>query len=177
MEQREHRTFAEGILTGLVGAVVAGVWFLLVDLARGKPLATPNTLGQVFVARDTVPSPHIVPQAVLEYSILHVVAFAILGIALVWMAHLASRNPTLRMGVWLGLVIGFLCFLGFLVMLASVTDQRLPWITATGGSLLGVASMALYLWKRHPRLRGSFDEAPLGAEVKPPPHPPGVSRQ
>jgi hypothetical protein len=55
-------------------------------------------------------------------------------------------------------------------------DQQLPWVTAIGDSLLGMASMALYLWKRHPRLRGSFDEAPLGAEVKPPPHPTGVPR-
>jgi uncharacterized membrane protein YgdD (TMEM256/DUF423 family) len=177
MKQREHRTFAEGILTGLVGAIVVGVWFLLVDVARGKPLATPNTLGQVFVARDTMPSAHIMPQAVLEYSILHLVTFAVLGIVLVWLAHLASRNPTLRMGVWLGLVIGFLSFTGLLVMLANLTEQRLPWITAIGGSLLGVASMGLYLWKRHPRLRGSFDEAPLGAEVKPPPHPPGFPRR
>ena len=58
-----------------------------------------------------------------------------------------------------------------------VSDQQLPWVTAIGDSLVGMASMALYLWKRHPRLHGSFDEAPLGAEVKPPPHRTGVPRR
>ena len=168
---RQHKIFGEGLLTGLVGAIVAGVWFLLVDVARGTPLATPNTLGQVFVARDTMPTPQIMPQAVVEYSILHVVAFMVLGIALVGLTHLASRNPSLRMGVWLGLVIGFLYFLGILVMLAHITDHPLPWMTTIGASFVSMAAMAWFLWARHPRLRGTFDEAPLGAEVKPPPHP------
>jgi uncharacterized membrane protein YgdD (TMEM256/DUF423 family) len=177
MQEREHKTIPEGILTGLVGAIVVAVWYLVGDFGRGKPLSTPSVLGQVFVGRDTLPTDQIVPQAVAEYSLLHLVVFAVLGIGLVWLTHLASRNPSLRMGVWLGMVIGFLLFLGHLVMLASLTDQRLPWLTAIGGSVLGIGSMALYLWKRHPRLRGSFDEAPLGAEVKPPPHPPGVPRR
>ncbi len=177
MQERQHKTFAEGILTGLVGAIVVAVWYLVVDLGRGKPLSTPNVLGQVFVRRDMLPTDRIVPQAVAEYSLLHLIVFAALGIGLVWLTHLATRNPSLRMGVWLGVVIGFLLFLGHLVMLSSITHQRLPWLTAIGGSVLGIGSMALYLWKRHPRLRGSFDEAPLGAEVKPPPHPPGVPRQ
>jgi hypothetical protein len=27
-------------------------------------------------------------------------------------------------------------------------------------------------WRRHPRLAHSFDQAPLGSEIPPPPHPP-----
>lgn len=177
MVEREHRTVREGILTGLVGAVVVAVWYLVVDFGRGQPLATPNVLGQVFVGRDTTPSAHIVSQAVAEYSVLHFLVFFAIGIGLVWLTHLASRNPALRMGVWLGLVIGFLLFLGHLVMLYSLSDQRFPWVSAVGGSILGIGAMAIYLWNRHPGLRSSFDEAPLGAEVKPPPHPRGTPRQ
>jgi uncharacterized membrane protein YgdD (TMEM256/DUF423 family) len=177
MQERQHRTFAEGLLTGLVGAIVVAVWYLILDVAHGQPLSTPNVLGQVFVRGDTVPTAHIIPQAVAEFSVLHLIVFLVLGVGLVWLAHLASRNPSLRMGVWLGLVIGFLLFLGHLVMLAMITRQRLPWLTAIGGSILGIGSMALFLWNRHPRLRGSFEEMPLGAEVKPPPHPPGVPRR
>jgi len=56
---------------------------------------------------------------------------------------------------------------------ATATGERLsPWPVVTG-SLLGVLGMAGYLWRRHPRLRRSFDQAPLGAEVPSPPHPPG----
>ena len=74
------------------------------------------------------------------------------------------------------MIIGFLLFLGHLVMLYSLTDQRFPWLTSLGGSVLGVGSMAWFLWRRHPSLRGTFDQASLGSEVKPPPHPPGPAR-
>jgi hypothetical protein len=166
----------EGILTGLIGAVVVAVWFLVVDLGRGQPLYTLNVLGQVFAGRDTMPTVHILPQAVAEYSLLHFALFFMLGIALVGLARLATRNPSLRMGVWLGLVIAFLFFLGFQFMLYSATDQRFPWWPGLGGSVLGIGAMGLYVWRGHPGLRGTFQKAPLGDEVKPPPHPPGSSR-
>jgi hypothetical protein len=111
------------------------------------------------------------PQAVIDYSLLHFASFFVLGIGLTWLTHLASRNPTLRMGVWLGLVISFAYFLGFMFMLYTATDQRFPWWSALVGSVLGIGSMAWYLWRRHPHLRGTFQEAPLGSEVRPPPHP------
>jgi uncharacterized membrane protein YgdD (TMEM256/DUF423 family) len=171
MQQREHSTVPEGLLTGLIGGIVVAVWYFAVDLGRGQLLHTPNVLGQVFVGGDTMPTAQILPQAVAQYSLLHFGVFFLLGIALVALAHLATRNPSLRMGVWLGLVIGSLLFLGFLFMLYSATDERFPWWPALGGSVLGIGSMALFLWRRHPALRGTFDQAPLGDEVKPPPHP------
>jgi hypothetical protein len=176
MSRREHSVLGEGALTGLIGGAVVAVWYLIIDMAKGQPLHTPNVLGQVFVGRDTTPGFHIVPQAVAEYSILHFAVFILVGLLLVWLAHLSARNPSLRMGVWLGLVIGFMFILGHLVMFYSLTDQRFPWFTSVGGGILGVGSMAWLLWRRHPSLRGTFDEAPLGAEVKPPPHPPGPAR-
>jgi uncharacterized membrane protein YgdD (TMEM256/DUF423 family) len=177
MDHQQHSTLREGLLTGLIGGLVVAVWYLALDLGRGQPFYTPNVLGQVFVGRDTGPSLHVIPQAVAQYSLLHFGVFLVLGVALVALAHLATRNPSLRMGVWLGLVIGFLFFLGLLLMLYSLTDQRFPWWPALGGSVLGIGSMALYLWRRHPALRGTFDKAALGAEVKPPPHPPGSPRR
>jgi hypothetical protein len=81
------------------------------------------------------------------------------------------------MGVWLGLVIAFGCFLGFLFTLYTATDQRFPWWSSLVGSVLGFGSMGWYLWRRHPYLRRTFREVPLGSEVKPPPHPPGGARR
>ena len=86
--------------------------------------------------------------------------------------HMASRNIALRMGVWIGLVVTFGLFSGLTYMMGMATGERLsPW-SVVSGSLLGVLGMGGYLWRRHPRLSRSFDEAPLGSEVKPPPHPP-----
>ena len=175
---REHSVVREGLLTGLVGGLIVAVWYLIYDAGQGQIGHTPNILGQVFVQRDTMPAVRVVsPAAVTDYALLHFASFFILGIVLTWLTHLASRNPSLRMAVWLGLVIAFAYFLGLLVMLYAATDQRLPWPSAVVGSVLGIGSMGLMLWRRHPHLRSTFREAPLGSEIKPPVHPPGGSRR
>jgi uncharacterized protein DUF2530 len=172
-----HSTLREGLLTGLLGGLVVAAWYAAVDIGRGQPLYTPSVLGQVFLAGDTIPSVrNIVPQAVAEYSLLHFGFFFLLGIALVALTHMASRNPALRMGVLIGLAVALVFFLGFMVVLYSDTRQRFPWMTAFAGGVLGIGSMGIYLWQRHPGLRGTFREAPLGDEVRAPPHPPGSPR-
>jgi hypothetical protein len=177
MGDQQHSTIKEGLLTGLIGGLVVAAWYFAFDVGRGAPLHTPNILGQVFVGRDTMPAVRqIMPQAVLQYSLLHFLFFFALGIALTALTHLASRNPALRMGVWIGLVVGFLFFLGLLRTLSSLTDERFPLWASVGGSLLGIGSMGFYLWRRHPGLRGTFDDAALGDEVRSPPHPPGASQ-
>lgn len=176
MGSREHSTVGEGLLTGLIGGLIVFAWYFAFDVGRGQPLHTPNVLGQVFVG-DTMPAVRqILPMAVVQYSLLHFAFFFALGIALTALTHLATRNPALRMGVWIGLVVGFLFFLGVLRTLSSLTDERFPLWASVGGSVLGIGAMGFYLWRRHPALRGSFDRAPLGDEVKAPPHPPGASK-
>jgi hypothetical protein len=178
MNHQKHSTWREGIVTGLIGGIVAAVWHLVIDLGRGEPFYTPNVLGQVFLGGDITPTVRsIVPQAVAGYALLHFAVFILLGIALVSLTHMAGRNPAFRMGVWLSLVIAFLFSLGFLLVLYWATHQRFPWLPAVGGSILGVSSMGIYLWRNHPRLRKSIQEEPLGAEVRSPPHPPGGSRR
>jgi hypothetical protein len=173
-----HSTLREGLLTGLLGGLVVAVWYAVVDFSRGQPFYTPNVLGQVFAAGDTTPAVHTVaPQAVAEFSLLHFGIFLLLGVLLTALTHMASRHPALRMGVWLGLVIAFVFFLGFLFVLYSVTHQRFPWMTAFAGGVLGIGSMAIRLWRQHPGLRGTFREAPLGDEVRSPPHPTSPPRR
>jgi hypothetical protein len=177
MHVQEHSTVREGVVTGVIGAVIVAAWYLIVDTAGGQPLHTPNVLGKIFFHGDVNPGARqIVPQVVLGYTLFHFVVFVLVGMGLALLVHLATRNLALRMGVWIGLVVAFGLFAGITYMLGVSTGERLsPWPVVTG-SLLGVLGMAGYLWRRHPRLRRSFDEAPLGAEVKPPPHPPGGPR-
>jgi hypothetical protein len=178
MEHQHHSTVREGLLTGVIGGLIVAAWYVAYDLGRGQLGYTPNVLGQVFVARDTMPAVRtVMPQAIAEYSLLHFGVFLLLGVVLAWLTHMAVRNPALRMGIWLGLVIAFVFFFGLLFMLYSVTDARFPWWSALAGSVLGIGSMGLYLWRQHPGLRRTFQEAPLGDEVTPPPHPPRGSRQ
>jgi hypothetical protein len=177
MHVEDHSTVREGVITGAIGAIIVALWYFIVDTAGGQPLHTPNVLGKIFFRGDLTPGVRqIVPQAVLGFTLAHFVVYALAGMALTLLVHLAARNIALRMGVWIGLVVAFGLFAGLTYMLATATGERLsPWPVVTG-SLLGVLGMAGYLWRRHPRLRRSFDQAPLGAEVPPPPHPPRSPR-
>ena len=177
MPRDEHSTVGEGLTTGLLGALAVAAWYFVFDAAAGRPFHTPNVLGKVFFRGDLEPGVRqIVPGVVAGYTVLHVVMFALVGIGLTFLVHLASRNIALRMGVWMGLVIAVLYFVGLTYMLATATGERVPLWSAVGGSVIGVGVMGAYLWRRHPRLRGSFDEAPLGDEVRAPHHPPGGPR-
>jgi hypothetical protein len=172
MQVQEHSTVREGLVAGLLGAVIVAVWYLVVDTAAGRPFHTLNALGGVFFQGDANPGARqIVPGLVAGYTLLHVIAFALVGMALTLVVHLASRNLALRMGLWIGLVVAF-CFLaGITYMLTTSTAERVPGWTVVLGSLLGVVAIGWYLWRRHPRLAS---DAPLGAEVKTPRHAPGA---
>lgn len=173
----QHSTVREGLLAGLIGGLVVAGWYFAVDLGRGELFYTPNVLGQVFAQGDTIPSTRsITSPAVFQYSLLHFGWFFLFGIALAALVHLSMRRPEFRMGVWLFLVIGFVFWLGISYTMYRITGQRLPWWTFLGGSVLGIGSAGLYLWRRHPELRGSLEARPLGAEVRSPPHPPDGPR-
>jgi hypothetical protein len=146
MPAQGHSTIGEGIRTGLIGAAVVALWYVLWDLIAGRPLYT------------------------------LVVLSVLAGWGLTLLTHLAARNPALRMGVWLGLVIAFCYLLGLTHMLNLWTGGRLPLWEIVGGATLGVLTMAWSLWRRHPRLARSFEEAPLGDEVHTPGHAPGGPR-
>jgi hypothetical protein len=157
--------------------LVVAAWYFAVDWGRGDLLYTPNVLGQVFAQGDTIPVTRTtIPGAVAQYMLLHFGWFFLFGTGLAALTHLATRNPALRMGVWLFLVIGLVFWLGISYALYWLTDQRFPWRTSLIAGLLGVGSMGLYLWRRHPALRGSMQRIPLGDEVPSPPHPPGGPR-
>ncbi len=177
MNVNDHSTVREGAVTGVLGALIVAAWYFLVDSAGGQPFHTPNVLGKILFRGQLTPAvQQIVPHVVLGYTVVHLLLFILAGMGLTLLTHLASRNIALRMGVWLGLVVAFGLFAGLTYMLGTATGDRLsPW-SVVSGSLLGVLGMAGYLWRRHPRLGRSFQEAPLGAEEKAPPHPPAAPR-
>ena len=177
MQAREHSTVREGLATGLLGAVIVAVWYVICDLATGRPFYTFSVLGRIFLQGDVNPGARAIdPAAVAGFVLLHLGIFALLGMGLALLTHLASRNIQLRMGVWLGLVIAFLFLTGLVFMLNISTGNRVPLWEVLGGGVLGIAAMGWYLWRRHPGLGRSFDHAPLGDEVRSPPHAPGGPR-
>jgi ABC-type Mn2+/Zn2+ transport system permease subunit len=178
MQAQEHSTVREGLSTGLLGAIVVAVWYLLCDLiSTGHPLETMNVLGRIFLQGDVNPGARSIDLgAVTGFAVFHFVVFVLMGLALAKVTHLASRNLSLRMGVWIGVVVAFLFLTGLVFMLNVSTGNRLPLWEVLGGSVLGVGVMGWRLWRLHPRLGRSFDQVPLGDEVRSPPHAPGGPR-
>jgi hypothetical protein len=172
MHVYRHSTVREGTVTGVIGALIVAAWYFFLDTAEGQPLHTPNVLGRIFFRGDFVPGlRRIVPPVVIGYTIVHFMIFVLAGTGLTLLAHMASRNIALRMGVWIGLVLAFGLFAGVTYMVGVASGDRLSLRSVVSGSLFGVLGMGVYLWRRHPRLGRSFRLAPLGDEVKSPPHP------
>ena len=177
MQGRGHSTVREGLATGLLGAVLVAVWYLLSDVISGQPFETMNVLGRIFLQGDVNPGPRAIdPAAVAGFVVLHLAVFALIGLALTKVTHLADANLSLRMGVWIGLVVACMFLTGVVFALNVSTGNRLPLWEVIGGGVLGVTAMAWSLWRRHPRLSRSFDQVPLGDEVRSPPHAPGGPR-
>lgn len=173
----EHSTVREGLISGLIGALIVAAWYFVLDAAAGRPFHTPNMLGKIFFRGDVPPAGGaIVPVAVAAYTMLHVLTFALAGVALTLLAHLASRDLSLRMGIWIGLVVAWFFFAGVTFTVATLTGERLPLWAIIVGSLLGTSSMATYLWRRHPQLARSFQDHSRGGEMEAPPHPPRSPR-
>jgi phosphate/sulfate permease len=168
MAHTEHSNLREGLIAGLIGALVVEAWYLAIDVGRGELFYTSNLLGQVFVTRDAR-SAAVSPEAVVQYSLLHFAWFFLFGVGLAALTHVATRTPAFRMALWLFLVIGSMFFFGLSYMLTWWTGLPFPWWASLIGALLGSGVMAFYLLRGHPGLRAT--SAPLGAEVRPPPHP------
>jgi hypothetical protein len=174
MHPQEHSTVREGLIVGLLGATIVAAWYFVFDMAAGRPFHTPNVLGKVFFRGDLEPGVReVIPRIVAGYTLLHVITFALVGMGLTFLVHLATRNLALRMGLWMGLVVAFCFFTGLTYMLTTATEERVPLWSVVGGSLLAVVAMGWYLWRRHPRLA---TDAQLGDEVKATPHAPGAPR-
>jgi hypothetical protein len=172
MDAQEHSTVREGLIAGLLGAAIVAAWYFLFDAAAGRPFHTPNALGKVFFRGDLAPGEQeVIPGIVAGYTVLHLAMFALGGIVMTFLVHLATRNLGLRMGIWMGLVVAFCLFTGLMYMLTTASGERIPLWSVIGGSLSAVAAMGWYLWRRHPSLG---TDAQLGDESTP--HAPGAPR-
>jgi hypothetical protein len=159
-----HDLLREGLITGLIGAAVVAAWFLVIDLVQGRPLSTPSVLGQVILYRLTTPV--VTPPdagAVIAYTLLHVGAFVLFGIAVTQLVHFAMSSPLARFG----LMIVAVCFeVFFLIMTFAVfkgTSSLFPWWSVLAANTLSLLAMGLYLKRSHPGLRHQYEKEPLGA--------------
>lgn len=174
MPERSHSTLREGIVVGLIGAAVVALYYGVIDLAGGRRLYTPVLIARVLFGVS--PGEAASFGMIALVTLIHVSIFALMGIGLTGLIHLATRNPVWRMGALIGFVVtaGFIAGLAY--ALGPASGERFPEWEVIGGGILGVAAMVIYLRRNHAGLLNAFREIPLGDETESPPHAPGASR-
>ncbi len=164
MTRHRHELFREGLVTGTIGAAAVAVWFLVTDFAQGRPLSTPSVLGQVILYGSTSPTVTPVQTApLLAYTLLHIGAFVLFGIAITQLVHLAMSSPLARFGLMMLAVVFEVFFVFAIYALFNATSYLFPWWSVLGANTLSLLFMGYYLKRSHPGLRRQFEKEPLGA--------------
>lgn len=151
---RSHPLLAEGLIVGLVGAGAVAGWFLLVDIASGRPLYTPAALGSaLFLGAEGPAEVQRSVPIVIAYSVVHALAFWAAGALLVWVARQVERIPQLAYLVLLALILLEAVSFGVLVAVGEWVLGSLSVWSIGVGNLLAVLAMAGWVWRTRPELR------------------------
>ncbi len=154
------RIVREGVIAGLLGAGGVAFWFLIVDLATGQALATPELLGRALfsvLGKGIDWSPY---GYVAAYTLFHVAAFVVLGVIVAALVSASDRVPGVLAGLLLLFAVFEMGFYGLTVFLSegSILGD-LAWYQIGAANLLAAALMGRYLWKAHPGLGSRMAKA------------------
>ncbi len=162
-QRTSHSTWREGLIAGAIGATGVALWFLIVDLIAAELFFTPTRLGMAFGSVFGIPPmADSASAAFVGYTILHYVAFAVIGVVAAAVVHGSDRSPSLLVGAFLAFIISEALIYGFIALLHA-TDllEHLTWPLLAIGNLVGAALIGWQLWREHPAVRGDLS-AELG---------------
>jgi hypothetical protein len=148
------RVYQEGIIAGIAGALTVALWFLVLDIAHGRPFYTPTVLGTALFGRGVWPgSLETLPASlamVAMFTWVHVLAFVVVGVIASRLIAVAERDPSLGFGFVLLFVILEACFTAAMMIVAAPVLRALTWPAILVANFLAAAVMAGYFWFRHP---------------------------
>jgi hypothetical protein len=146
MARAGRSVLRDGVVAGLIGAAVVALWFLLLDVSRGRPFFTPALLGTaVFSGAATPGGIAIAAGPVIGYTILHVLAFVGFGIVASSLLAASEQEPPVFIA-FIALFAGFEVF--FFFALDAFADSLLGailWWAIFTANLLAATGMLWYL--------------------------------
>ena len=172
----------EGIVSGVIGAVIVAVWFLVYDILAGQAFHTPALLGSIiFNGMQQPDSVAVTTAIVLGYTALHFFAFIMFGVAASITMAASEHEPLLALGVFMLFLWFELCFVGFVTFLDLSALQEIGWWNIIGGNIVALAAIIGYFEHGHPLVvprilerwtalkteGGSPQEAPSGSRPAP----------
>ena len=143
----------EGIVAGVVGAVIVALWFLAIDTIQGEPFRTPQLLATAFL-RQTEPV-----AAVLSYTIVHGLAFLGFGIMASLLVAAAERQPVFVIVLIILFTVFEVASFGAIVVAANWVLNEVAGWTIFIANLLAASAMLAYFFRRHRTLAHRLNEA------------------
>ncbi len=149
----------DGLVAGLLGALVVAVSHGVADLVSGDPLRTPTILGALlFGGLEDAQNATADLGLALRFTGTHVLVWAVLGSAGSVLISIVDSRPRLASIVFGGFAFVFISvsYLSGAFSVPGLGPMHL-WI----GTLLGSAAAAGYLSWRHPQLRSHIERVHL----------------
>jgi hypothetical protein len=153
----------EGIVTGLLGAAVVALFYLIIDVFRGQALVTPSVLGQGFILHTPVTPASVDLTAVVAYTAFHIGAFVAFGLLLAALVRASESSSLARYAVLQVMVAFVVFFYGLLWVGSEVVRGMFSFIGVLAANALAGSVMVTWLWRHHPALRAAMLRTPLGA--------------
>ena len=158
---KHHALITEGLVTGAIGAGAIALWFLILDAAEGRPLFTPAALGSaVLLGAESPADVRMTAGIVGAYTIVHILAFFAVGIAVAWGARQLERTPAMWLVALLAVIMLEGLFLGIMTSLAMWVLGAIGLWAIVIGNLVAVAAMGYRTWATRPELRARFAHVP-----------------
>ena len=158
-----HPMLKDGIIAGLIGAVVIAIWFGVLDMIAGHPFFTPATLGRGLLSffGDVTPDQGMAT-FVLVYTVFHFAAFMVVGLVASLIVHLARYEPSILLGFAILFAATEIGIYGLVALLGEWSPlARGAWLQIMVGNVLAALAMGIYFWRTHRELehelRHAFD--------------------
>jgi hypothetical protein len=130
---------SRGLIAGILAATALAAWFMAIDTLQGLPLATPAFLAGALLG---VGDGTVNILAVAVYTVVHYAGFALLGIAMAWVAEHVELVPSALLGVALGFLLFDIMFYGSLLVTGRGVVAELGWLPVLAGSV--IAGLVLF---------------------------------
>lgn len=159
---RSRSTLSHGIIAGLIGAGTVALWFLLLDAIQGRILFTPAAFGSaLFLGASDTSQVEITAGIVALYTLVHIVAFIALGLAVAAIVHAAERQPPLLLGAVVLFFTMEVFMIGLIAIAASWLLDELAWWSIGVANVVAAIAIGTYIWRSHPQLRRDINDQDL----------------
>lgn len=150
---RENAILRRGLIGGILGASAVAISFLIIDTLFREALFTPGALGSVLIHQASDPAGiEITAATVLTYTLLHYIAFVLIGTAAAALITRVEDHPALLLGIILVFVTFEALFIGIVAIFAAWILDTIGWWNVLIGNLIATITMVGYLAREHPLL-------------------------